>query len=60
MGCLAIEVWPTEMEVWAFMLALLIGALFVIPIGTLLAYLESHLLTKCIHSRDDKRLVAHT
>ncbi|KDQ52957.1 hypothetical protein JAAARDRAFT_61547 [Jaapia argillacea MUCL 33604] len=33
LGIISIEVWPTEMPVWAFVLALVIAFTYVIPIG---------------------------
>jgi OPT family small oligopeptide transporter len=36
-GVVSIEVWPTEMPVWAFVLALLISFAYVIPIGMIQA-----------------------
>jgi OPT family small oligopeptide transporter len=36
-GIISIEVWPTEMPVWAFILALLISFTYVIPIGMIQA-----------------------
>ncbi|KAH9487322.1 Sexual differentiation process protein isp4 [Psilocybe cubensis] len=37
LGIISIEVWPTEMPVWAFVLALLISFTYVIPIGMIQA-----------------------
>ncbi|KAF8510486.1 OPT oligopeptide transporter [Gautieria morchelliformis] len=36
-GVVAIEVWPTQMPVWAFVLALLISFVYTIPIGMIQA-----------------------
>ena len=36
-GIISIEVWPTQMPVWAFVLALLIAFVYVIPIGMIQA-----------------------
>lgn len=36
-GVIAIEVWPTQMPVWAFVLALVIAFLYIIPIGMIQA-----------------------
>jgi len=36
-GIISIEVWPTEMPVWAFILALVIAFTYVIPIGMIQA-----------------------
>jgi len=36
-GIISIEVWPTQMPVWAFVLALLISFFYVIPIGMIQA-----------------------
>jgi OPT family small oligopeptide transporter len=36
-GVIAIEVWPTKMPVWAFVLALIIAFTYVIPIGMIQA-----------------------
>jgi len=36
-GVIAIEVWPTKMPVWAFVLALIIAFFYVIPIGMIQA-----------------------
>jgi len=36
-GIISIEVWPTEMPVWAFVLALCIAFVYVIPIGMIQA-----------------------
>ncbi|KAJ7160554.1 small oligopeptide transporter, partial [Mycena crocata] len=37
LGIISIEVWPTQMPVWAFVLALLIAFTYVIPIGMIQA-----------------------
>ncbi|KAJ6468537.1 small oligopeptide transporter [Mycena vitilis] len=37
LGIISIEVWPTQMPVWAFILALLIAFTYVIPIGMIQA-----------------------
>jgi len=37
LGIISIEVWPTQMPVWAFVLALIISFLYVIPIGMIQA-----------------------
>jgi OPT family oligopeptide transporter len=37
LGVISIEVWPTEMPVWAFVLALIIAFTYVIPIGMIQA-----------------------
>ncbi|KAE9404412.1 OPT oligopeptide transporter [Gymnopus androsaceus JB14] len=37
MGVLCIELWPTQMPVWAFVLALIIAFTYVIPIGMIQA-----------------------
>jgi OPT family small oligopeptide transporter len=37
LGVISIEVWPTQMPVWAFVLALLIAFTYVIPIGMIQA-----------------------
>ncbi|KAJ7259929.1 small oligopeptide transporter [Mycena rebaudengoi] len=37
MGIISIEVWPTQMPVWAFVLALVIAFVYVIPIGMIQA-----------------------
>ena len=36
-GVVSIEVWPTQMPVWAFVLAISISVLYVIPIGMIQA-----------------------
>jgi OPT family oligopeptide transporter len=36
-GIISIEVWPTQMPVWAFVLALIIAFVYVIPIGMIQA-----------------------
>ena len=36
-GIVAIEVWPTQMPVWAFVLAMLIALVYVVPIGMIQA-----------------------
>jgi OPT family small oligopeptide transporter len=36
-GVISIEVWPTQMPVWAFVLALIISFVYVIPIGMIQA-----------------------
>lgn len=36
-GVVSIEVWPTQMPVWAFVLAIAISVLYVIPIGMIQA-----------------------
>ena len=36
-GVVAIEVWPTQMPVWAFVLALVIAFVYIIPIGMIQA-----------------------
>ncbi|KAK0438416.1 small oligopeptide transporter [Armillaria borealis] len=37
LGVISIEVWPTEMPVWAFLLALVIAFTYVIPVGMIQA-----------------------
>ncbi|KAJ7088419.1 small oligopeptide transporter [Mycena belliarum] len=37
LGIISIEVWPTEMPVWAFVLALVVAFTYVIPIGMIQA-----------------------
>ncbi|KAJ7767859.1 OPT oligopeptide transporter [Mycena maculata] len=37
MGIISIEVWPTQMPVWAFILALIIAFVYIIPIGMIQA-----------------------
>ncbi|KAJ7626771.1 small oligopeptide transporter [Mycena rosella] len=37
LGIISIEVWPTQMPVWAFVLALVISFVYVIPIGMIQA-----------------------
>ncbi|EIW77662.1 OPT oligopeptide transporter [Coniophora puteana RWD-64-598 SS2] len=37
MGVLTIELWPTEMPVWAFLLSLLISFVYVVPVGMIQA-----------------------
>lgn len=36
-GVISIELWPTQMPVWAFVLALAISLVYVIPIGMIQA-----------------------
>lgn len=36
-GIISIEVWPTQMPVWAFFLALVISFVYVIPVGMIQA-----------------------
>lgn len=36
-GIISIELWPTQMPVWAFFLALIIAFVYVIPIGMIQA-----------------------
>lgn len=36
-GVLAIEIWPTQMPVWAFVLALIISFVYIVPIGMIQA-----------------------
>ena len=36
-GVVSIELWPTQMPVWAFVLALVIAYIYVIPIGMIQA-----------------------
>ena len=37
MSVLSFELWPTEFPVWAFIIALLIAALYTVPTGILMA-----------------------
>jgi len=42
-GIIAIEVWPTQMPVWAFILALIISFVYMIPIGMIQAITNQQL-----------------
>ena len=37
MGVISIQAWPTELPVWAFLVALLIAAIYIVPIGMIFA-----------------------
>jgi OPT family oligopeptide transporter len=45
LGIVSIRVWPSELPVWAFVVALLISFVYIVPIGMIQA------ITKCVVSR---------
>ncbi|KAG7440074.1 OPT oligopeptide transporter [Guyanagaster necrorhizus] len=48
LGVISIEVWPTEMPVWAFLLALVIAFTYVIPVGMIQAITNQQVGTNVI------------
>ncbi|KAG0697046.1 OPT oligopeptide transporter protein-domain-containing protein [Suillus ampliporus] len=47
LGVISIEIWPTEMPVWAFVIALLIAFTYVIPCGMIQAITNQQIGLKC-------------
>ncbi|KAF9071482.1 OPT oligopeptide transporter protein-domain-containing protein, partial [Rhodocollybia butyracea] len=48
LGVLSIELWPTEMPVWAFILALIIAFSFTVPIGMIQAITNQQVAMKYV------------
>ncbi|KAL6304480.1 OPT oligopeptide transporter [Sparassis latifolia] len=42
-GCLCIKLWPTEMTIWAFVIALLIALVYIVPTGMIQAVTNQQL-----------------
>ena len=49
-GVVSIEVWKTQMPVWAFVLALIIAFIYVIPIGMIQAITNQQVGLKYVSS----------
>ncbi|KAJ3868065.1 small oligopeptide transporter [Lentinula novae-zelandiae] len=51
LGVLSIELWPTQMPVWAFFLALIIAFTYVIPVGMIQAITNQQVALKYVGER---------